>query len=102
MSNVLCIVHDDGHVVALANGGEVDRRLRVDYAAMTAIGITGYTMTRMETRAAAEAHLAGLNCQACRIVCPCGCIPEHVAAGWCPHGTADAIRAAAIAAGAPS
>jgi hypothetical protein len=100
VANVLCLVHEDGHVVALANGGELDKRLRIDHAAMTAIGITGYTLTRMEAGAAAEAHLAGLNCGACRITCPCGCIPEHVAAGWCPHGTAEAIRKAAIKAGA--
>lgn len=101
MSNVLCLIHEDGHVAALSNGSETDKRLRIDLAAMKAIGITGYTLTRMETGAAARAHLAGLNCGTCRITCPCGCIPEHVALGWCPHGTAEAIRKAAIAAGAP-
>lgn len=91
MAEVLCIVHDDGHVTALSNGPGLDKRLRFDCAVMTRAGITGY---RLETRDADEAiagYVRGLGCAVCHITFPCGCIAEHVAAGYCPHGTARQV-----------
>lgn len=95
-----CVINTvDGHAVLMASSsllaGEVRRMAR----AVDLLGITGFTFGWMNAGDAVEAVQASMQCEACRLLLPCGCTITMTIAGGCPHGTAARIEQVARAMG---
>jgi hypothetical protein len=56
---MLALVHDDGHVPALANDGVVADHLRAVHEVLTAAGVTGFRLETMDVTTAAAAYPGG-------------------------------------------
>lgn len=86
----VALVHDDGHVASWTNGSSehYERMARL----LAELGVTGWQTRQMTAADASVAYLAGLACQVCSMVLPCGCSPTRVLAGQCRHGQARRVH----------
>lgn len=87
-----CIVHEDGHVVAMGNG-HFRHLIHEDAAILSAFGRTGYHVEDIEDHyEAARRFREGDRCTVCTPTLPCGCRLKTVVREGCPHeGTQAAV-----------
>jgi len=90
---VLCLVHADGHVGALANEGVVETTVVQLHALYSLLGVPGWATQMLPVEDAVRAHLEAVSCRVCALVFECGCSWQRVVAGQCPHGTAHRVHA---------
>jgi hypothetical protein len=91
-----CLVHDDGHVCGLAGSADLAPRIEAMHRLLTEFGLSCYRLDWLAPEDAVERYVYGLACKTCQVRLSCGCdIVTDVLAGNCPHGTAQAVQAAA-------
>ena len=94
-----CVIAADGHVTLMASSSAMAGEVRRMARAVQLLGIGGFRFGWMNKLDAVEAVRAGLPCEACRMMLPCGCTIPIAISGGCPHGAAERIDQVARALG---
>jgi len=90
----MVLAGQDGHVAVIAATARHRDDLTVTARLLTALGVTGWSLTDMTLADAVIAMAGYYDCPDCTMQLGCGCSVQFAARGMCPHGGDDLIHAA--------